>query len=385
MTARVVGVDIARCLALLGMMATHILPGVVDGEVTVVQQVAGGRASALFAFLAGISLTFVAGTRGPVRGQEWIGYAAGLVVRSFGIALIGLGLGEIDSGIAVILTTYAALFVLAAPFAALSTPALAACAGLWVLVAPAVSHVLRTRVERASYEVPSFSGLDQSGQVLREVLLTGYYPAFTWLAYVLVGMVVGRLDLHRLRSAGVLALGGAAAWSAGTLVSLWLLARPGVTEALVTTFEGAGWQGDLDTTLLRGLYGVAPTGSAWWLAVRAPHTATTPDLLVTLGSAAAVLALALVLGRVAPRVTRVVFGAGAMTLSLYTLHVLLRREGWWDGTDAGTFLGQAALVLAVGAVFALLRRRGPLEAVLGEAARVTRKLFAGPPPVGSGS
>ena len=41
---RVIGVDIARCIALVGMIAVHVLPGVVDGEVQPVQYVAAGRA-----------------------------------------------------------------------------------------------------------------------------------------------------------------------------------------------------------------------------------------------------------------------------------------------------------------------------------------------------
>ena len=70
--SRVVGVDVARCLALLGMMATHILPGVVDGDVPLGFQLAAGRASALFAVLAGVSLVLVGG-REPLRGRAWTG------------------------------------------------------------------------------------------------------------------------------------------------------------------------------------------------------------------------------------------------------------------------------------------------------------------------
>ena len=47
----------ARCLALLGMVATHVLfargP---DGDLALPQAIAGGRAAALFAVLAGVSL-----------------------------------------------------------------------------------------------------------------------------------------------------------------------------------------------------------------------------------------------------------------------------------------------------------------------------------------
>ena len=62
---RVVGLDAARALALLGMMATHILVGVDADGVTLPQQIAGGRASALFAVLAEVSLALMTGGTTP--------------------------------------------------------------------------------------------------------------------------------------------------------------------------------------------------------------------------------------------------------------------------------------------------------------------------------
>ena len=79
---RVVGVDMARCLALLGMMATHILPGYEGLEIPWPQQLAGGRASALFAVLAGVSLSLTTGREHPVHGRERIARSCGLAVRA---------------------------------------------------------------------------------------------------------------------------------------------------------------------------------------------------------------------------------------------------------------------------------------------------------------
>ena len=57
---RLVGLDVARCLALLGMVATHVLDArTPDGELATAQWLAGGRASALFAVLAGVSLALM--------------------------------------------------------------------------------------------------------------------------------------------------------------------------------------------------------------------------------------------------------------------------------------------------------------------------------------
>jgi hypothetical protein len=122
---------------------------------------------------------------------------------------------------------------------------------------------------------------------------------------------------------------------------------------------------------------VTPTGSSWWLAVRAPHSGTSLDLLMTIGSAALVLGCCLLLGQRAPRAAAVVFGAGALTLTLYTLHVVLRSRGLWDGDDVRTFLGQAVLVLAIGAAFRWGSRRGPLEVLVGEPSAGVRRVVGG--------
>ena len=373
---RVIGIDVARCLALLGMMATHILPGVVDGEVTLAQQVAGGRASALFAVLAGVSLALVAGRR-PLRGRAWLGMLAGTAVRAAVLGFVGLLLGGLESGIAVILVYYAVLFVVTVPFVALSTRALVGVAVLWTLLGPVVSQWLRDRMPLTAYDVPSFESFDDPLALVRDLLLTGYYPVATWVPYLLVGIVVGRLDLRSARTTARLALAGGAAalvaWQASDL-----LTRDGDVRAeLIRSFTGSGWQGNLATTLEHGLYGVVPTGSTWWLVVRAPHSGTTPDLLMTTGSACLVLAVCLVVGRAAPRICGVVFGAGAMTFTLYSLHVALRREGLWDGDDAATYVGQAALVLGLGAAYRLAGRRGPLEFFTGEVSSGVRRAVAG--------
>ena len=373
---RVVGVDVARCLALLGMMATHILPGVVDGEVPPAFQLAAGRSSALFAVLAGVSLVLVGG-REPLRGRAWRGMAAGTVVRAAIVGFVGLLIGELDTGIAVILCSYALFFVVAVPFLAVPTRALVVVTALWVLIAPPLSLLLRQGMPATTYDVPSFELLRSSGTMLSELLVTGYYPVLTWMPYLLAGIVIGRMDLRSPRTAGLLASAGGAAVLVSVVVSELLLERPGVRSTLVATYDIAGWRGGLDNTLAHGLYGVVPTGSPWWLAVRAPHSGTSLDLLMTLGSAALVLAGCLLLGRTLPRVSAVLFGAGALTLSLYSLHVVLRSRGFWDGDDLRTFLGQAALVLVAGALFRWGTHRGPLEVLVGEPSAAVRRVVGG--------
>lgn len=377
MTGRVVGVDVARCLALVGMMATHILPGVVDHQVPVLFQAAAGRASALFALLAGVSLVLVGG-RAPLRGRAWSGMAAGTAVRAGALGLIGLALGELDTGIAVILCSYALFFLATLPFLALRTRWLVGVVVVWVAVAPGLSLAVRRDLPLTSYDVPSFEVLSEApGAMVRELLVTGYYPALTWVPYLLAGVVIGRLDLRSPKVAALLAAVGGVAVAASVVATEVLLQRPGARAALISSYDIAGWRGDLNTTLAHGLYGVTPTGSSWWLAVRAPHSGTTGDLLMTLGSAALVLSLCLLLGQRVPRFSSVVFGAGALSLTLYTLHVVLRSADLWDADGMATFLGQAALVLAIGALFRWGSHRGPLEVLVAEPSAAVRRRVGG--------
>ena len=376
---RVVGLDIARALALVGMMATHILPAFDLDGLTLSQQVAGGRASALFAVLAGVSIALMSGRSSPQHGRARWATAAGLAVRALLIAAIGLVLGEADSGIAVILTYYGVLFLLAIPFLGLRARSLAVLAAVWLVAAPIASHLLRPHLPPPSYDSPSFASLSDPWQLLTELTFTGYYPAVPWLAYVLAGMAVGRLALGSWRTTVRVGVVGTVLAVAGWAVSEALLTMPGARRALISTFTGPGAQDTIDLTLARGLYGTTPTGSWWWLAVHAPHSATPFDLAHTIGTSLLVIAAAVAVGRLAPTVLAVAFGAGAMTLTLYSAHVLLRSDGLWDGEDLGTFVGQVVAVLLVGAAFRLARSRGPLEAGVAQVQGKVRRAAAGRP------
>jgi hypothetical protein len=369
---------VARCLALLGMVATHVLvERDADGSLNFTQALAGGRASALFAVLAGVSIALVTGRRRPPTGGTRARASAGLVVRAVLVAAMGLLLGTVDSGIAVILTYYGVLFVLALPFVGLSARALGLLAAGWLVAAPVLSHVIRPALPERQYSSPTWEQLvtDPAG-LLAELTFTGYYPAVPWLAYVLAGMAVGRLDLTSRRTATVLAAGGAVAAVGATVVSRTLTARPSVQQALLTDPPAP----DADAAALldriaAGLPGTTPTDGAWqWLLVVAPHTATPFDLLQTTGSALLVVGLALlalaVLGPGGQRATAVFFGAGTMTLTLYSLHVLARSRDLLPGPLRDSYLFHVLLLLGIGSVFAATRTRGPLEALVGAASRV---------------
>ena len=376
---RLVGLDVARCLALLGMIATHaLIADAPDGGVTTVQAIAGGRASALFAVLAGVSLALMSGRTTPLTGTALRGARVGLAVRAALVAGIGLVLGLLETSIAVILTYYGVLFCLGLPFLRLRAPALAVLALVWAGAAPVLSHLVRPVLPERGYTSPSLDSLATPGQLLSELLLTGYYPAAVWLAYLLAGMAIGRIDLTRTRTALWLVAVGAGTAVLSRVVSDFLVGLEGVREVLARTFTGPGEPGGLADTLEHGTYGTTPTGSWWWLTVHAPHSGTPLDLLHTGGSALAVIGLCLLVARLAPRTFAVVFGAGAMTLTLYSLHVVLRIPQAWPDDDVETFARHVLLVLAIGAAYRLARRSGPVERLIALVSNSFRRAVTDP-------
>jgi hypothetical protein len=68
--SRSMGVDAARGVALVGMIAVHTYPEAwPNGTQSIAQMVAGGRTSALFALLAGVGIALMSGGQRPVRGR----------------------------------------------------------------------------------------------------------------------------------------------------------------------------------------------------------------------------------------------------------------------------------------------------------------------------
>ena len=328
------------------------------------------------AVLAGVSIALVTGRSQPLRGGRRARATAGLAVRAVLIAGLGLVLAETDSGLAVILTYYGVMFVLALPFLGLSARWLAVLAGTWLVVAPVVSHWLRPRLPDRGFASPSWGQLvDDPMGMLAELTWTGYYPAVPWLAYLLAGMALGRLDLTSRRTATALVAVGTALALAATAVSRALSDRPDVGRALLTDPPGR----DADAAALldrisQGLPGTTPTDGAWqWLLVVAPHTATPFDLAQTIGSALIVIGLALlVVGAtrgVATRTIALVFGAGTMTLTLYSLHVVCRSPDLLPDALRDSYRFHALLLLGIGLLFVAAGRRGPLERIVAAPAR----------------
>ncbi len=373
---RLYGIDAARGLALLGMMATHLLPTFesnADLTPTWVGLTFSGRAAALFAVLAGVGLALSTGKHKPLDGSSLSAARRGIALRALVIAAVGLTLGGLEVNLAIILVHYAVLFLCVLPFLGMQLRPLLAWAAGWILASPVLAYLLRPWLLAANPPLrlghnPSWEDLSTPARLLADLLLTGYYPVLQWLSYLLVGLVVGRLMLHKPLVPWVLLAGGTVIAVLAKALGTTAMEDWGGRAALEKLLDSPGYP--LHSVLQVNLTGIPQEGSWWWLASAAPHSGTPLDLLHTSAVAAAVIGAFLLLGRLAEWVALDLLlplrGAGAMTLTLYSVHVWVASAfylkplpaGW---TEDAMYFAQAASAVMVGIVFVLLKWRGPLE------------------------
>lgn len=369
---RLVGLDVARGLAVLGMFTVHVGLGWRLGEWSgEAAALASGRSAALFVVLAGVSMALLAGGARPVRGAAHGVALWRIVVRAAVLLGLGSALTALQTPVSVILAYYAVLFVLAVPLLGERWTVVAAAAAVLAVAGPLVSFHVRGLIEEGGGAAVAAAAVRQrdplaaaTGEGLVELVLTGAYPALTWLPLLLVGLAVGRLDLAAVRVRWAL-VGAGAALAAGAYTASWALlevldARPRLAASLEPgrSLPSGGWGPGLD--------GVQLPPSEWrWLLVAAPHSGTPFDIAATAGVALAVLGVCLLAGPVLRWVLYPVAAVGSLALTVYVGHILvLYAVG--TGAAPSWVAADVALVVTAGALAgASLWRavvgRGPLE------------------------
>ncbi|QOR69526.1 DUF1624 domain-containing protein [Ruania alkalisoli] len=348
---RIVGVDTARGLAVLGMFVAHLG---LEREVGLITPtgwffVADGRPSALFAMLAGVGLAFMT-RRAAASGDpvEWSRQRTRILKRSGILYAFGWVLTFLLTPVAVILPSYAVMFVLALPFLRLRTPALLGWAAAVLTIAPLPVLAVRQAIGEGS----GLRAVPIAGE-----LLTGYYPAIVWLAYLLIGIAVGRANLR----------------SVTVQISLVLL---GTAAALAGYGAGA-----FLTSLTND-----PDSLAAMLVSIDPHADSGVEMLGNVGVAVAVTGLMLLITR--PGALRIlltpVSATGAMSLTVYSLHIIYIRilgndAVWYPESNwpliwliVGTFVFATAWQLTLG--------KGPFERAMSALIRTERAPRQPPPP-----
>jgi uncharacterized membrane protein len=370
----VVGVDAARGVALIGMMATHVFPpGFADGSPTAATVIAAGRAVSTFVLVAGVGMAFLAGGRGGKPAA-----AAGLVVRALLIGLLGLVFGLLapENGIDGILPFYGVFFLLAVPLLWLGRRALIAVTAVAFLLGPVVL-VVTAGLPRAATDPTLATLVQDPGGLLLQLFLTGEYPAVVYLGYLAAGLAIGRLDLSS-RRVGWALVGGGLVLAAGSRVVSWILLHPlgGLARLTAEIPPGDVPAAELGQRLLWEAY---PMPTWWYLALPTPHSHTPVDLVHTLGCAMAVLGALLLLSRVDTlrRLLSPLAAAGELSLTLYCAHLVVLASGILSDQPMLLLLAMVLGALAVAVAWRRTVGRGPLETLVSVPATAARRAVGG--------
>lgn len=332
---RIDGIDLARAIAIVGMVMAHIGPirSAGGGLVGELYRLPHGRASILFVVVAGIGVALLADRRGATERST----AARLVWRALLLLPLGLALQELGTGVAVILQYYAVYFLIAIVALRLPSRALLMLAGIMsVAGATAVLAARRSQPEWFG-PIPEWS---EFGPVARDIFVSGTYPALVWVVPLLVGIWIGRQNLRSAR------------------VATGLLAAGAVLAAAAYGLRGG----------LASVAGNATSPSDWLqLAAIEPHNEMPLWVLSSTGIAVAIVGGAILLAAALPLLARPLVLMGQLALSVYVAHLLvlwqrpewLRRDVFGDAWErVGIFLLVTLALVALWRAFAGL---GPLE------------------------
>jgi uncharacterized membrane protein YeiB len=368
---RLIGVDLARGLAVFGMYAAHVGPDPSRGGITGhLMELAHGRASALFAFLAGFSIMLITGRRTPKTGREGRQAVAKVVIRALVLLVMGTALTMSGTPVEVILAFYGLYFLLVLPLYRLSAGPLAIIAATSALVMPQVLYVIRHALPADGAEGIWAWPADADGIV--SLLFTGSYPALTWIPFVIAGMAVARLDLTATAVRTRLAITGvslAAIGYGGSWLALHLV--PGALSKL----SASGWGGSAASAWWSDTWGYPDGSTRAGLLVASPHSETTLSIVANAGVAIAVLAGCLAAVDAFPRfhrLARPVIAVGTMSLTAYVFHIIgIQFLGIEElpGSPLHMLLAFIAAMTVFATLWSRYFRRGPLEWLLGKATK----------------
>ncbi|GGC63948.1 DUF418 domain-containing protein [Hoyosella rhizosphaerae] len=370
---RLMGVDVARAVAVLGMIVVHTGALVVNPTVT---WAFSGRSAILFAVLAGLSLGLLSGGSRVHTGVRLRMDRRNIAMRGCLLLILGLLLAVVPSSVMVILVTYAVLFWIALPALSWTWRRLATVAAVWAVAAPVVSFVVRASVLPETNTIGGVASpfdlfsVDGWVAAVRMTFIDGTYPVLSWVPFVLMGLAIARWGVGR-RTAGwtmsavgiVLAMVGyGASWIAMNIF--------GLRRVLIAEFDAIP---DLSGSEMyefftqNGFFGTVPTSHWAWLFTAAPHSGTPFEIIGSGGVALVVVGLALLLARSIPVLLIPLASLGRMPLTVYAGHIVVL--GVLYLTDLLTLsTWQFTLFLVVPVVAATLWFRffdqGPLEKLL---------------------
>jgi uncharacterized membrane protein len=337
---RVVGVDVARGLALIGMFVAHVTPIVADPGVAAIVAIADERPRLLFALTAGIGLGLISGgIRPSVDPRERRLLRGQIAIRA--IILIALGVliaATLHPLVFIILDVYGVAFLLMLPLLFLP-PRVTLGLGIGLLaVMPALAAIAAATEFVAAVRLTPL-------RFLADWIVSGAYPVVIWVPVMLIGLALARLDLGSRSTVAMTGLIGAAA----AFIALPLAS----TLPAPTMVADASWSMPLRASL--ETFGNTGVGAAVVAVLIALTTFAAPAVR-----------------RATVVVTSPIAAMGGMPLSIYTLHLVVIALAVYPDPETGVLTDDSwalLLGLVIGSMaFAWLWRRfvgrGPLEWLL---------------------
>lgn len=366
---RIQGIDAARGFAVFGMIGVHTLPAWDSSTqtVTVAYQLLAGHAAALFATLAGVSLAIITGRHMVHTGRRMLRDHCNVFFRALIVIAIGTTLNFLPLTVYNILPYYGFFFLFAIPFLRLRARSLFVWSVGMAVAGPLLRYISLSlgtypdRPESVLEVQSSVNIIDAAVDPITFVLtmvFTGVYPAITWIAFILLGMALGRLDLTKLEIQIKLAV-----YSALTVVCTALL-----SDLLLKTFRGFDrivvatpeyTPNEVMDALVLG--GEVPSTTLWWQVAAGPHLNTIASVVFSGGLAALALAFFLLAGRVMPKLLVPFQCAGSITFTIYTLHLIFLAYVNVAAYPISWCLAQIAFAMTFGVFWRAAVGQGPLE------------------------
>ena len=287
-SSRIVGLDLARSLAIIGMIILHMASLVWSTKV-----ILSGLPAALFAIVAGVTMMLI--------GKNYsVQTLLRLIARGAIITLIGLALLPVGGQIQVVLVAMGITMMVVSWVPPLN---------VWWKLALFFVAAIASTVHYAPFTLPQV------------------YPLLAYIAYFLAGMLLYEVYIRSSRAA--------AQW---------------VSTGIATVVAAAGFY-----------FRFAPDMPGWLRFTG--HTGVLGEIVLSIAVAAIVLHLCLLISRAVPKLGYPFAALGAMSLSIYILHVLTAY--YWQSHVSLHNTGWACAFIALFLVLATFWRRligkGPAE------------------------
>jgi uncharacterized protein len=376
---RIAAIDIARGIALLGMMIVHL--AFVSEESldwAFLLEAPSGRAAVLFFILSGLSLSVIA-RRGAHSAQPAVLLKRGVVLLLAGVVMRGFFEPTI-------LAHYGAVFLMTPWLLKRSNRFLGGLAAAALIAGPVITLWFSWNLTAWGGQlVGGMGGVTGWAVGVVGALLFDSYPLAVWIGFFAIGMLVGRTDLGNHRVAARLLAAGVALVVVST-VTIQL------TDHFLPSEDGSEFSSADSEWKDETISGTAPTDASaeewkfdpysekwafeWthpqWtnLVSGAPHSNATPWALQSSGIALSVIGLLALAPAVLIRFLGPLAALGSISLTAYVFHAFLIVDVWFWldllGPDSFSWeMGRLALLtaamLGLGWVVKRHWKQGPLE------------------------